>query len=817
MKSEFLSALLLSLPLCLGAQNVFSDGFESKLANWQAEVGRHTAPGQGRNNSSALLCQRIKGQEKQSRTFRRSIPGLQPGKKYTFSAYIRLDAELKAEDVRFGVETRSNPGAKAVSFAGAVSKAKDGKWLIYKGEFTTQKPASGITGYDYDLIVSIRNKKYGKFLIDDITVDQYDETAKYKDPKDPENVVLNGGFEHGGVWWRYVGKTVLVPGGGVNNSTALKVHRTPDYSGNNFRNRMYLEPCTKYVYGGSIRLGKDTKIDQIRFGVEARSIPDYKWGGYTFASKKSQNGQWMEFSGEITTYANNGGGTSYAYEFIIFLKNGTYGTYYVDNIWLKKSGSADLPKIPTAINYPAGGQLTTDGGKVTLTSSSGTVNGNGIWKITDEKGKIVKEGKTSFVNYSVTIDTGKLKAGTYRIAIASEAEQNDYSLRNSLQLVVNEPAVQKGDSVCVMDEYGRTLFNGKPYMPLGFFIYGMPDKHLELFKGTPFNTLMSYATWQDTMDLDHIMDTLLKQDMKLILSLKDFYDLPKDGGMLAVKKYKNITGCENIVRYMINRYRNHPALLAYYICDERPVSDWKIFLDRKDMINRLDPNHPTYSVHCTPGAFPTYSCWQDIFGCDPYPIENAATNHMKPVTDHVTASRKVAIYPKGVGYWMVPQYFNHASYQVGIPQSEAFKRFRWPTETETIAACVMGAIHGARGFLFFNFSDMFRAADPVKFEVKWNAIVNVGNTLKKLEPWIMSVTPPEMIPVTDVKGKIFAARFVDDQGKLCIMIAAEGPGDARAVFKAPAGMKSMYGRTVYSNGSYRFSGKDITCDILIEE
>jgi hypothetical protein len=30
-------------------------------------------------------------------------------------------------------------------------------------------------------------------------------------------------------------------------------------------------------------------------------------------------------------------------------------------------------------------------------------------------------------------------------------------------------------------------------------------------------------------------------------------------------------------------------------------------------------------------------------------------------------------------------------------------------------------------------------------------------------------------------------------------------------------MKSMYGRTVYSNGSYRFSGKDITCDILIEE
>ncbi|MBE6365216.1 MAG: hypothetical protein E7053_05640 [Lentisphaerae bacterium] len=821
MKKQLFWGMLAVLPVMLSARPVLTDDLENTASQWKNLDTNHLTAGQGRNNSTALAGERIQGRENQSRTHRRAIPGLEAGKKYRFTAWVKIESGLTAGDIRFGVETRSNPGRKWVGYTFASAKGTEGQWIRMQGEFTTiAQPGAGITGYDYEIIVYIKSGKYGKFYLDDITVEPADAPAatpaatpadRLKDPNDPDNVVLNGGFEFGIEGWRNLVPGAIIAGEGIGGSAALCVERDNKNAGHIFRNRMILEACTKYEFGGRIRLAPGTQASQVRFGVEARSNPGFKWGGYTFASQVSQDGQWLDFRGEITTFADNGGGTSYVYEFIIYVNNNTVGKFFVDNVFLKKKGAADMPKIPTAINYPAGGVLDSDGGEVMITSSSGTANGPGSWKITGADGKTVREGKTTFVNRTVKIQTGELAPGVYRIAIASEAENNDYSLRNSLQLVVRQKRSQ-----CVIDEYGRTIFNGRPYMPLGFFIYGMPDEHLAIFKGTPFNTLMSYATWKSDLDLDHVMSVLEAQDMKLILSLKDFYDLPKSGGMLAVKDYKGISGPDNIVRHLVEKYRNHPALLAYYICDERPVSDWKLYIDRKDLLNQLDPDHPTFAVHCTPGAFPIYSCWQDVFGCDPYPIEKN-TRHMRPVTDHVQAAQKVAVYPKGTGFWMVPQYFNWAGYQTGITPAEAYERFRWPTETETLAACVMGAIHGARGFLFFNFSDMFRPADPVKFAQTWPVILRVGTILKSLESWIMSVTPPEMLTPADVKGRIFAAKFINDEGKICIMIAAEGPGEAQAVITAPAGLKSLCGRTVFADGKYKFSGQDITCDILIQE
>ncbi|MBR7121138.1 MAG: hypothetical protein IKC94_02720 [Lentisphaeria bacterium] len=825
MKKTLFGSMLALLPVMLAAQPVLSDNLENTASQWKNLEAHHFAAGQGRNNSVALAGERVRGRENQSRTFRRVIPGLEAGKKYRFTGFLKIESGLLPEDIRFGVETRSNPGRKWVGYTFASAKGTDGQWVKMQGEFSTAaQMKAGVTGYDYEIIVYIKNGKYGKFYLDDIAVEPAGAApaasaavaaaapaSKLKDPNDPDNVVLNAGFEFGIDGWRNLKPEAIAAGEGIGGSTALCVERDAKNHGHIFRNRMILEPCTKYEFGGRIRLAPGTQANQVRFGVEARSNPGFKWGGYTFAAQKSQDGQWLDFRGEITTFADNGGGTSYVYEFIIYVNNNTVGKFFVDNVFLKKKGTADMPKIPTAVNYPAGGILSADGCEVMITSASGTENGPGSWKITGADGKTVREGKTTFVNRTVKIRTGELAPGVYRIAIASEAEKSDYSLRNSLQLVVRPKR-----SSCVIDEYGRTLFNGKPYMPLGFFIYGMPDEHLAIFKGTPFNTLMSYATWKSDLDLDRVMSILEAQDMKLILSLKDFFDLPKSGGMLAVKEYKGISGPDNIVRHLVEKYRNHPALLAYYICDERPVSDWKFYIDRKDMINQLDPDHPTFAVHCTPGAFSGYSCWQDVFGCDPYPIEKN-TRHMRPVTDHVQAAQKVAIYPKGVGFWMVPQYFNWAGYQSGITPAEAYEKFRWPTETETLAACVMGAIHGARGFLFFNFSDMFRPADPVKFEQTWPVILRVGNILKQLEPWIMSVTPPEMLTPTDVKGRIFAAKFTDADGRICIMIAAEGPGEAQAVITAPAGLKPLCGRTLFADGKYKFNGSDITCDILIGE
>ena len=433
----------------------------------------------------------------------------------------------------------------------------------------------------------------------------------------------------------------------------------------------------------------------------------------------------------------------------------------------------------------------------------------------DEGKQAVKEGTLSFANRVASISTGALKPGVYRLALSLDEAGKD-AQETTLQLVVTEKGVSPV-SPCFMDEFGRAIVDGKPYMPLGFFIYDMPDDRLARFKGTPFNTLMSYSTWKETMDLDHIMDVLQSQNMTLILSVKDVFDLPKNGGMVAVTKYKGIQGPDAIVTHFATKYSNHPTLLAYYICDERPTSERKLFIDRKELLNRLDPFHPTYAVHCTPGAFFNYTDWQDVFGCDPYPISHVNSNKMPAVTEHVTAAKKCAVFPKGVGYWMVPQYFNWASYDNQMKPEERYVKLRWPTETETLASCLVGAMNGARGFLFFNFSDMFRAPDPVPFEQKWTAIKNVGEALKRLEPWIMSTEPPTPLKLAEVKGKVFAASFKDERGKTCVMVAAEGPGEMAARFAAPANLVSWRNATAFRDGSWHFSGKDICCDVLTEK
>ena len=80
------------------------------------------------------------------------------------------------------------------------------------------------------------------------------------------------------------------------------------------------------------------------------------------------------------------------------------------------------------------------------------------------------------------------------------------------------------------------------------------------------------------------------------------------------------------------------------------------------------------------------------------------------------------------------------------------------------------------------------------------------------------VSPGAVTPRHTVSQFIFnAAKFINDEGKICIMIAAEGPGEAQAVITAPAGLKSLCGRTVFADGKYKFSGQDITCDILIQD
>ncbi len=137
----------------------------------------------------------------------------------------------------------------------------------------------------------------------------------------------------------------------------------------------------------------------------------------------------------------------------------------------------------------------------------------------------------------------------------------------------------------------------------------------------------------------------------------------------------------------IEAFRDHPALLSYYLADE-PELGWAsaedcILAYRK--IKELDPWHPVTMVFCVPSAAAAYSPGMDIVMTDPYPIPGGPVTR---VVDYVERIRGDT--GDRLPMWIVPQAF-------GGGEGWA----REPSRQEERVMTYLALIHGARGVQYF--------------------------------------------------------------------------------------------------------------------
>lgn len=147
---------------------------------------------------------------------------------------------------------------------------------------------------------------------------------------------------------------------------------------------------------------------------------------------------------------------------------------------------------------------------------------------------------------------------------------------------------------------------GKPYMPLGLYTQQVTRRDLELIAASPFNCIMPYKspvlkledsklTGDDAVA--EALDLCDKLGIKVLFSLKDLFN----------------EGDDAVVTRLVERFRNHPALLSWYICDEAAVDRIPEVAARRRLVNRLDPFHPTWSVFYQWPDFHHYVPCQDVF------------------------------------------------------------------------------------------------------------------------------------------------------------------------------------------------------------
>lgn len=186
------------------------------------------------------------------------------------------------------------------------------------------------------------------------------------------------------------------------------------------------------------------------------------------------------------------------------------------------------------------------------------------------------------------------------------------------------------------------------------------------------------------------LDLCDKLGIKVLFSLKDLFN----------------EGDDAVVTRLVERFRNHPALLSWYICDEAAVDRIPEVAARRRLVNRLDPFHPTWSVFYQWPDFHHYVPCQDVFGNDPYPINFRDDSHIEG-TDASTRAAEALNMP----LWSVPQIHHTGFYNFGGTKWQEnpvpyFSTQRAPNEEEMNTICLLEAMRGAKGFVMYSYFDL---------------------------------------------------------------------------------------------------------------
>jgi len=358
----------------------------------------------------------------------------------------------------------------------------------------------------------------------------------------------------------------------------------------------------------------------------------------------------------------------------------------------------------------------------------------------------------------IAFDASHLPIGNYSVVL-DLLDPSGKSL-NTRNLSFEKIPANSPKPTVYIDEYGRTIRNGKPFFPFGFYFGPGPNRdgsykeHIDRISNSPFNTVMPYGINEDSLGtIREYLDYLDSKNVCILYSLKDILKgLAWYGeNMLGLGDEKRqITG-------LVTAFKDHPAVLGWYLCDEIPAKYQDRLIERYKLVKSLDANHPGWSVLTDPGALFAYLETCDVMGTDPYPINRA------PVTN--ASAWTAAAYNVAGGHrsvWMVPQVMDWNCYGYD-------KILRGPTLDEITIMSYLCLIEGAKGMIYYSYFDLQR--DVFGFDKRWKDVMTMGNEIKQLIPAVMSIKKPLNLTVQtsipDIRHRVFA----DDNGSNYLLLA----------------------------------------------
>jgi hypothetical protein len=459
-------------------------------------------------------------------------------------------------------------------------------------------------------------------------------------------------------------------------------------------------------------------------------------------------------------------------------------------------------------------------------------------------GKVVKSGIFPLQGALTMGQLGSLPEGSFTLeATLLDTKEKQILHRQSFP-VTCKAATAGGPHAVRVDNRGRTFIGEKPFMPIGLFTLQFDPQMLDRIARSPFNTLLPYTSLTMEYPPEAVlgsgaprpavgpgylpgvraaMDACQERGLKFIYCIDSWPRTvaereltPSPEGKIENKKLMELSAT------LVDSLKDHPALLAWYTADEPSPAVAPGLARFNHWLRQRDPSHPSYAVYMHFNDLAKFTASADIMGVDPYPIMDRKETMSVVDTAMRGAQSALGTVPgEGLPLWGTVQAHNVGLYTPGARVNKEIlsKTNRLtPTEEDMRAMSLRMAIGGARGFIFFCYSDLLSPSVASEFEQRWADHCRVGELLRELQPFLYSDEKAPAITVKTLKGEVNAAAYQTADGKIRVLITGSGPGESEAEITVSGTDKlvSRFGNSeAMGDGSYRFKGTDICSDVLV--
>ena len=310
-----------------------------------------------------------------------------------------------------------------------------------------------------------------------------------------------------------------------------------------------------------------------------------------------------------------------------------------------------------------------------------------------------------------------------------------------------------------IDRHGRCIVNGEPFFPIGMYSHIMNDEDAAIYAAGPFNCVVAYG-----LSKREDLDRLAKHGIMYAPTLKN--EIP--GKRHAVKRGIHTQAeSDAFFRGEIAKLKDAPNLLAWYVCDEAPVSEIPARSHVYQLYRECDANHPCWALLCQMPRVREFLPICDVLGADVYPVGKRP--NMVRMTEFCAALR-AATRHGARPFWNVPQNFDWSWYgrkEGRMPTTDEMAFFNW---------CFIAG--GANGLIGYTYSAIRqeKSRGAADFEKNWKSICAAYADVKRLVPVLLSVERAPRAPETPDETPV---RIWRKDGKLYVLACNAGTEAAK--------------------------------------